>query len=250
MSRSTFFRAFGSKDDVIFPRHDELQARIEARLDTGTAPDLPRRAARGGRGWCWSSTSTRAQVALSRYRLTRTVPALRDREMASMLGYQRLFREHLRGWLAELGGPDVDLHAELLAASVVTAHNVVLRRWLRGETDRPVARVRRRDGTCGPARRRAGTRPTGRPLAGTTVVVLRGDRPVEDVLESVRRALSVHRGGQAVSLPAIVSTRVTRWSSAALSVSSSSRPLAGDLADAVGVAVVELDLVGVARAAR
>ena len=56
-----------------------------------------------------------------------------------MVGYQRLFRERLREWLAGLGDRDVDLHAELLAAGVVTAHNVVLRRWLRGVGGDPVA---------------------------------------------------------------------------------------------------------------
>ena len=77
------------------------------------------------------------QLALSRYRLTRTVPALRDREIASMLGYQRLFREHLRAWLAEVGDPTSTCTPSCSPASVVTAHNVVLRRWLRGETADP-----------------------------------------------------------------------------------------------------------------
>uniref|UniRef100_UPI002B279084 helix-turn-helix domain-containing protein n=1 Tax=Nocardioides sp. TaxID=35761 RepID=UPI002B279084 len=36
VSRSSFFRAFGSKEDVIFPRHEDVQARIAARLATGT----------------------------------------------------------------------------------------------------------------------------------------------------------------------------------------------------------------------
>ncbi|WP_137295118.1 TetR/AcrR family transcriptional regulator, partial [Nocardioides dongxiaopingii] len=136
VSRSTFFRAFGSKEDVIFPRHDDLLARIGARLATGTAQTYLH-AIREGAALVLAQYLAEGHVALSRYRLTRSVPALRDREIASTLGYQRLFREHARHWLTELGGPDVELHAELLAASVVTAHNVVLRRWLRGETTEP-----------------------------------------------------------------------------------------------------------------
>ncbi|WP_148614347.1 TetR/AcrR family transcriptional regulator [Nocardioides rubriscoriae] len=184
VSRSTFFRAFGSKEDVIFPRHDDLQARIAARLETGT-PASYRVALREAAALVLAQYLDEDQLALSRYRLTRSVPALRDREIASMLGYQRLFREHARRWLAELGGPDVDLHAELLAASVVTAHNVVLRRWLRGETADPwhefddaMASVLAPDAS-GPAAQQ-----------GTTVVVLQDDRPVEEVVASVREALS------------------------------------------------------------
>ncbi len=178
VSRSTFFRAFGSKDDVIFPRHDELQARIAARLGTGTA-ETYLVAVREAAGLVLEQYLDEGPVALSRYRLTRTVPALRDREVASMLGYQRLFREHARRWLAELGRAEVDLHAELLAASVVTAHNVVLRRWLRGETDHPWAEFDDvMDTVLAPVR-----------AGGTTVVVLESGRPVDEVLPAITRAL-------------------------------------------------------------
>jgi AcrR family transcriptional regulator len=186
VSRSTFFRAFRSKDDVIFPRHDELQARIEARLETGTAQTY-RVALREAAGLVLEQYLAEGQVALSRYRLTRSVPALRDREVASMVGYQRLFREHLRRWLAEVGGADVDLHAELLAASVVTAHNVVLRRWLRDETADPWHEFAdAMSSVLAPAPEQNADGPAD---PGTTVVVLRGDRPVEEVVASVREAL-------------------------------------------------------------
>jgi AcrR family transcriptional regulator len=189
VSRSTFFRAFGSKEDVIFPRHDDLQARIEARLATGTLESY-RVALREAAALVLAQYLAEGQLALSRYRLTRSVPALRDREVASLIGYQRLFREHARRWLTARGGPDVDLHAELLAASVVTAHNVVLRRWLRGETadawhefDDAMDSV-----LGGPA---VVTADADRPAdPSTTVVVVRGDRPVEDVVRAVREALS------------------------------------------------------------
>lgn len=183
VSRSTFFRAFGSKEEVIFPRHDDLQARIEARLATGTATSY-RVALREAAGLVLTQYLDEGQLALSRYGLTRTVPALRDREIASMLGYQRVFREHARRWLGELGGPDVDLHAELLAASVVTAHNVVLRRWLRGETTEP-----RREFDDVMATVLATADAEGPADPSTTVVVLRGDRPVEEVVAAVRSAL-------------------------------------------------------------
>lgn len=138
VSRSSFFRAFGSKEDVIFPRHGEVQERIEARLATGTRETYQVAVAEAAR-LVLAHYLAEGELARSRYRLTRTVPALRDREVASMLGYQRLFRERLRGWLEGAGDNGVDLHAELLAAGVVTAHNVVLRRWLRGVGGDPIA---------------------------------------------------------------------------------------------------------------
>lgn len=183
VSRSTFFRAFGSKEEVIFPRHDDLQAKITARLESGTAQTF-RLAIAEAAGLVLAQYLEEGQVALTRYRLTRSVPALRDREIASTLGYQRLFREHARGWLAELGGPDVDLHAELLAASVVTAHNVVLRRWLRGETAAP---WREFDDAMVAVFRGFDPAPTG---GGSTVVVVGSDLPPEEVAARVRVALA------------------------------------------------------------
>lgn len=183
VSRSTFFRVFGSKEDVIFPRHDDLHARIDARLATGTRDTYLLAVSEAARVVLEQYLAEGA-LARSRYRLTRSVAALRDREIASMLGYQRLFREHVRHWL---DGADADLHAELLAAAVVTAHNVVLRRWLRGETADPrqefaaaMARVAAMAGGWSDDETRG---------AGTTVVVLRSGRSVEELLPTLRRAL-------------------------------------------------------------
>ncbi|PVG81161.1 hypothetical protein DDE18_18580 [Nocardioides gansuensis] len=48
-----------------------------------------------------------------------------------MSRYERLFNKHLATLFPE--SEEGQLSAELLAASLVTAHNRVLRRWLRGE---------------------------------------------------------------------------------------------------------------------
>ncbi|MBC7550759.1 MAG: TetR family transcriptional regulator [Cellulomonas sp.] len=182
VSRSTFFRVFGSKEDVIFPRHDDLQARIDARLGTGTRDTYLLAVSEAAR-LVLEQYLDEGPLASSRYRLTRSVPALRDREIASMLGYQRLFREHVRRWL---DGDDADLHAELLAAAVVTAHNVVLRRWLRGQTDDP-----RREFSAAMARvfAMAAAWSDAAAPAGTTVVVLRSGRSLDEVLPALRAAL-------------------------------------------------------------
>ncbi|GAA5037113.1 AcrR family transcriptional regulator [Thermocatellispora tengchongensis] len=128
VSRSTFFRYYRSKEDAIFPDHDTLLARVDARLRASTA----------GTAIVAVTDAVRivlahyvedAEVSLRRYRLVGRVPALRAREIASVARYQRLFREFIGEWLGD--SPDAGLRAELMAASVVAAHNQVLRGWLR-----------------------------------------------------------------------------------------------------------------------
>jgi hypothetical protein len=79
-------------------------------------------------------------VARRRYALTSTVPALRDREIATVARYQRVLREFIAEWMGESGEP-ASLRAEIMAAAVVAAHNHVLRRWLRGESNDPVTEL-------------------------------------------------------------------------------------------------------------
>lgn len=75
-------------------------------------------------------------VSVARYRLTREVPTLREAEIASVARYERLFTRYLLGHFdegAHREGDDDPLLAEVAASAVVTAHNHVLRRWLRAD---------------------------------------------------------------------------------------------------------------------
>lgn len=130
VGRTTFFRHYRSKEDVIFPDHDRLLALIKDRLATSSHST----------GLIAVSDAVRlvllhyieeGDLARRRYRLTSKVAVLRDREIASVARYQRLFREFIAEWM---GDPteSASLRAELMAAAVVAAHNHVLRRWLRG----------------------------------------------------------------------------------------------------------------------
>ncbi len=139
LGRTTFFRYYRSKDDVIFPDHDRLLQRIGERLRTsshGTALAAVSDAVR----LVLLHYLEEGDLAIRRYALTSRVPALRDREIASVARYQRLFREFIAGWMASTAEPD-PLRAELMAAAVVAAHNHVLRRWLRGECPDPAQEV-------------------------------------------------------------------------------------------------------------
>ena len=139
LGRTTFFRHYRSKEDVIFPDHDRLLEQIGERLRTssdGTALVAVSDAVR----LVLRHYVAEGDLARRRYAITSAVPALRDREIASVARYQRLFREFIAGWMGDPGEP-ASLRAELMAAAVVAAHNHVLRRWLRGESPDPVAEV-------------------------------------------------------------------------------------------------------------
>lgn len=126
MSRSTFFRRFGSKDDVIFVDHELALERLQEFLSTTELPV--------------SDALTRATVEVL-HRLTRDVeaaqlrsellrrtPALRERELVITHRYERLYADYLTRAL------DVATPAWVsvaLSAGLVAVHNAALRRWLR-----------------------------------------------------------------------------------------------------------------------
>jgi AcrR family transcriptional regulator len=135
VARRTFFRYFRSKDDAILLDHDRVFAAIETHLSAAT--DLPSvRALCSGARVVFRSYVDDPVVSLQRYQLTRSVPALRVRENASVNEYFRLFRRFLFGRFTVQpvppGQPDASLRADVIAGAVVAAHNQVLREWLKG----------------------------------------------------------------------------------------------------------------------
>ncbi|NBH09902.1 TetR/AcrR family transcriptional regulator [Amycolatopsis sp. SID8362] len=134
VGRTTFFRTFRAKEDVIFPDHEVLLQAIEARL-AGSTERTALLAVTEGTRLVLRHYLAEGELARTRYQLTRSVPVLRDREISGLQQYQRLFRGFLHRWMG--GGEDTALRAELMAGAVVTAHNHVLRRWLRGRSSDP-----------------------------------------------------------------------------------------------------------------
>jgi AcrR family transcriptional regulator len=189
LSRATFFRLYRSKEDVIFPDHDLLLSQVRDRL----------RSSSHGTALAGVSDAVRlvllhyleeGEVARRRYALTSTVTALRDREIVSVARYQRLFREFISEWMADRGQA-ASLQAELMAAAVVSAHNHVLRRWLRGQSPDPVREV---DEAMGQVIALFAPRIPDQGAAGTTVVAFRTGQPLETLLPAIQQAL----GGQHV----------------------------------------------------
>jgi AcrR family transcriptional regulator len=192
LGRTTFFRHYRSKEDVIFPDHDRLLEQIGERLRTssdGTALVAVSDAVR----LVLRHYVAEGDLARRRYAITSAVPALRDREIASVARYQRLFREFIAGWLGDPGEP-ASLRAELMAAAVVAAHNHVLRRWLRGESPDPVAEVDQALGQvielfAGPDGGVAVDGGGGGP-DGTTIVAFRTGQDIDTLLPALRRLMA------------------------------------------------------------
>ncbi|MER7505050.1 TetR family transcriptional regulator [Nonomuraea pusilla] len=145
VARRTFFRHFRTKEDAIFPDHDECLERVVAFLDAASPLRPPLLVIADAAGIVLDMYVEDPETAVKRYELTRRVPALREREIAATSRYQRAFTRYLGGrrdettgdGTAVVGGPEAGgeaarLRHEVAAAAVVAAHNHVLRSWLRG----------------------------------------------------------------------------------------------------------------------
>ena len=129
VGRTTLFRHFGSKEAIVFPDHDSLLQSAHSHL-AGTDPETMPSAVIDVARSVFDSYLTEGELAQARYRLTRTVPALRDYEVATVSKYVRLFNRHLQ---PTTNDSTAQLRHEIFAHAVVAAHNHVLRRWLRGD---------------------------------------------------------------------------------------------------------------------
>jgi AcrR family transcriptional regulator len=126
VSRSTFFRQFGGKDDVVFADHDALLARIREHL--AAVHENPWAAVCEASVIVFRHFAADPDLARRRYAVVRQAPTLRDREIVTVFRYERLFDDYLR---AALPGLD-PIDAVAFAAMVTAVHNHVLRRLLRG----------------------------------------------------------------------------------------------------------------------
>jgi AcrR family transcriptional regulator len=185
VGRATFFRQYRGKDDVIFPDHDRLLARVRDRMassNQNTALSAVSDAVR----LVLMHYVAEGEKAKTRYRITSAVPVLRDREIATVARYQRLFREFIADWMADT--PGAALRAELMAAAVVSAHNHVLRRWLRGQSADPENEIE------AAMLQVVNLFPTASgaadPEGGTVVVAFRSERALDEILPALRSVLN------------------------------------------------------------
>jgi AcrR family transcriptional regulator len=209
VARRTFFRHFRSKEEAIFPDHDDTLVRVQAVLDSARPGDHPLEVVCRGITEVLRMYAESPEVSVARYKLTREVPALREHEIASVARYDRLFTRYLLGHFDESQhrvGDDDPLLAEVAASAVVAAHNHVLRRWLRaggkGDVEAQLAHafevIRETFGTgmsvgsghSEPAQPLAEPRDSGKGEVGDVVVaVARTNASPAEVLRAVEKAL-------------------------------------------------------------
>ncbi|GAC54511.1 TetR family transcriptional regulator [Gordonia amicalis] len=137
MSRRTFFRQFGSKEDVIFADHESLLGQVDDTLASYV-------------GDPWSAVCAAAEVvfrhferdrdlAVRRAQVVQEVPALRDRELVTTYRYQGAFEEFLRRRLPD----EPPVHIVAYVAAITGTHNYLLRQMIRGDADATLERLRR-----------------------------------------------------------------------------------------------------------
>jgi AcrR family transcriptional regulator len=204
VARRTFFRHFRSKEEAIFPDHDDTLVRAEAVLKAAPAHEHPLDTVCRGIKEVMRMYAAHPEISVARYKLTREVPTLREAEIASVARYERLFTRYLLGHFDEHAhdddANDDPLLAEVAASAVVTAHNHVLRRWLRAggqgdveaQLDHAFAIVRRTFGSGIGVGRETEQRPAPASVGShgeVLVTVARTDAPLHEVMRTIEQAL-------------------------------------------------------------
>jgi len=182
VSRSTFFRQFGGKEDVVFTDHEVMLDELRAFLDE--PHDDPWLAVCEASELVFSHFARDPELARRRYEIVREVPELRDREIVTVFRYERLFDEYLRQSL-----PGIDpIDAVGFSALVTAVHNHVLRQLLRGNRV-PVSSLR---AAMQDVLRRYGVHPDGSDPASDDVVVAVFPRsmPIAEISRRVQAELS------------------------------------------------------------
>ncbi len=127
VSRSTFFRQFGSKDDVIFADHDELLEQISAYFATQHSD--PWIAVCDAAALVFERFRERLEIVRLRDLVVRESQVLRDRETIMVSRYEKTFAAYLRQMLPGIA----PLTAIRFASAVTATHNFELRRLIRSD---------------------------------------------------------------------------------------------------------------------
>ncbi|WP_406863788.1 TetR family transcriptional regulator [Streptomyces sp. HUAS MG47] len=191
VGRRSFFRYFPSKEDVVFPDHEQALAQMQEFLAASADTDDPLVRVCDATRQVMRMYADNPTFSVQRYRLTREVTGLRTYELSVVWRYEKTLGDYLRTRFADRR--DGTLRANVVAAAVVAAHNHVLRSWLRsgGQGD-PLAEVDRalqfvRD-TWNPAGAGAED-PADRADEDVVVVITRRNTPMWRVVREMESSL-------------------------------------------------------------
>lgn len=200
MSRSTFFRRFGSKEDVVFADHERILHQVNDRLAESRLEPLA--AVADAALLVFDHHLRNPETSRARYGLLQAVPALRDRELVTSHRYERAFLHYLNDKLPANGRREYK--AVAFAAAVVAVHNAFLREWLRaapgagdtaaGDRERATALATELQALAETFRPAllgspAATAAHAQPAPTVVVTVLPGHADKEAVAQAVRDAL-------------------------------------------------------------
>jgi AcrR family transcriptional regulator len=185
ISRSTFFRQFRAKEDVIFADHEALLDELGSYL-AASHPD-PWAAVCQAAALVFGKFSERRETAQQRFHVVQAVPALRDRETIMAFRYERLFSDYLRRALPGLAALD----AIRFAAAVTSTHNYVLREMM---LDSPRGSLQNLEQELQTVRRIFGVLPPGESSAAPAgddlvVAVFPRSTPTAEVARRIQDAL-------------------------------------------------------------
>ena len=135
MSRSTFFRRFGSKENMVFADQEMIITHVKTTLAASSVSAT--QTLIDAAHVVFDQYTMNPEAAQLRHRLLSSVPSLRERELVSTHRYERAFYDFLSARELAASAP----HRALclgISAGLVAIHNDHLRLWLRdpSATDR------------------------------------------------------------------------------------------------------------------
>ena len=130
VSRRTVFRHFAGKDELPFPDHAERIRLLEAQLTMPDEGGDPIDVVIAATQTTMHDFMSRPELVLRRYRLTRLVPQLRERELIEHERYVIRTRAFLRRHLPADAAPYM---APAIAALIDSVHRSTLGDWTRSD---------------------------------------------------------------------------------------------------------------------
>jgi AcrR family transcriptional regulator len=126
ISRATFFRYFGSKEEAVFAAQEALGSEIAVALSARPAGEDAWAALRQAFDAAIGSYASDRAGALARLRLTRETPALRAHQLERQVQWRRM----IGGALAtRLGIDPLDLEVQALVGAALSALDTAATHW-------------------------------------------------------------------------------------------------------------------------